>query len=195
MERRNCTIQKPLVSSFIRLVHILKDQKNQFGIVSIALHWIVAIALIMILLSGRELANGNPNLSYDEILLVHARVAYLVLPFFLFRLYWRLRQGYPEFTISKKLSHFIPPFQYLILISIFFSYLSSYFILNMDTNLWYLKQENIASMISEISIHTVVSKTAFLLIIIHIIAASIQILFAKNVNARRMISLPDNEKT
>lgn len=149
----------------------------------------------MILLSGRELANGNSNLSYDEILLVHARVAYLVLPFFLFRFHWRLRHGYPKFTIAKKLSHIIPPFQYLILISIFFSYLSCYFILNIDTNLWYLEQENLASMNSEISIHTFVAKTAFLLIIIHIIAASIQILFAKNVNARRMISLPDNEKT
>ncbi len=78
---------------------LLKDNPREFGVVSIALHWINALAVIALLVVGviSFFAPHGKGVGYrHELLELHTSIALVALPFIVMRTFWRVRYGKPE---------------------------------------------------------------------------------------------------
>ena len=74
----------------------MNDSKDSYGLISIALHWCVALAVILALITGTiSFIVGRGPLRTD-LLNFHMSVMSIAAPFVLFRLYWRFKHGKPK---------------------------------------------------------------------------------------------------
>jgi cytochrome b561 len=75
---------------------LIKDSKDQFGLVSILLHWTIALAVITLLATGiTAFVIGRGPLRTD-LLNFHLSLASVFIPVILVRLFWRSRSGKPK---------------------------------------------------------------------------------------------------
>jgi len=79
---------------------IVKDTNTRFGLVSVILHWYVALAVLTLLSTGLVIyligAHGALRPLRDDIAYFHLSIAMTSIPFFLFRIFWRITNGMPQ---------------------------------------------------------------------------------------------------
>lgn len=81
---------------------IWKDEETRFGIVSVALHWINAAAVITLLTIGLTLWPMPRDAERSSLLYLHMSVAVLAFPFIVARVVWRLRHGKPRSVVQSR---------------------------------------------------------------------------------------------
>jgi len=75
----------------------IKDAPTGYGWISIALHWLNAVAVVMIWFIGNKMADtGLPDGEAAELLRVHTSVAVTVYLLIWLRIGWRLYWGHPQ---------------------------------------------------------------------------------------------------
>ena len=78
---------------------LVKDTKNRFGAVSVFLHWYVAAAIFFLLPTGLVIDYFGPHgplrALRADLTWWHMSIAVTSVPFFLFRIFWRARNGKP----------------------------------------------------------------------------------------------------
>lgn len=79
---------------------LVNDSDTRFGLISVVLHWYVALAVLTLLSSGFVIyfigEHGVLRPFRDDIAYFHMSIAMTSIPFFLFRIFWRVRNGMPE---------------------------------------------------------------------------------------------------
>ena len=75
---------------------LIKDTKTQYGLVSVVLHWIIAVTIIILIPTGVWGHYLPLNTLKANVLNFHLSLACAIAPFFLFRIYWRLKSGKPK---------------------------------------------------------------------------------------------------
>ena len=79
---------------------LVNDTRTRFGLVSVVLHWYVALAVLTLLSTGLVITSigehGALRPLRDDIAYFHMSIAMTSIPFFLFRIFWRIRSGMPE---------------------------------------------------------------------------------------------------
>src|SRR4051812_31466589 len=75
---------------------LLKDTKDQFGLVSIVLHWAIALTVITLLATGLTAWSIGRGPMRTNLLNFHLSLASVFIPVILFRLFWRGRNGKPK---------------------------------------------------------------------------------------------------
>lgn len=79
---------------------LVKDSKTRFGFVSVFLHWYVAATIFFLLPTGATILYLGPHGPLrplrEDITWWHMSFAVTAIPFFLFRIFWRLRNGKPK---------------------------------------------------------------------------------------------------
>src|SRR5262245_42921266 len=80
---------------------LVNDTKTRFGLVSVLLHWYVAIAILGILLPTGFLIwfigpHGALRPLRADITFFHQSIALTSIPFFLARIFWRVKNGKPK---------------------------------------------------------------------------------------------------
>jgi cytochrome b561 len=75
---------------------LIKDTKTQYGLVSVAVHWLIAITIIILIPTGVWGHYLPLNQLKSNVLNFHLSLACAIAPFFLFRIYWRLKSGKPK---------------------------------------------------------------------------------------------------
>lgn len=75
---------------------LIKDTKDQYGLISIVLHWFVALAVITALITGTTAFIAGRGPLRTDLLNFHMSVMSIAAPFVLFRLYWRFKHGKPK---------------------------------------------------------------------------------------------------
>jgi cytochrome b561 len=79
---------------------LVKDTKDRFGLVSVLLHWYIAVTILFLLLSGSTInfvgVHGPLRPLRESLAWWHMSFAITAAPFILYRIYWRLRFGKPK---------------------------------------------------------------------------------------------------
>jgi cytochrome b561 len=79
---------------------LVKDTKDRFGLVSVALHWYIALTVLFLLLSGATInfvgVHGPLRPLRESLAWWHMSFAITAAPFILYRIYWRLHFGKPK---------------------------------------------------------------------------------------------------
>jgi len=73
----------------------MTDNSHQFGLVSILLHWTLAIMIISLFIVGNILEDMPKGPDKGQLMGLHQSMGMLVLMLVLVRLIWRIRQGFP----------------------------------------------------------------------------------------------------
>jgi cytochrome b561 len=73
----------------------LFDNPHSFGWLSIALHWITAIAIIVLWFVGDSIAAQEPDM-VEQRRSLHVTIALSFYLLLVFRIYWRARSGHPH---------------------------------------------------------------------------------------------------
>lgn len=74
----------------------MQDTLGRFGLVSILLHWVVAVAIIALLViahTGIDQPRGPERSFWAN---MHVSIAVVALPFILYRIWWRMKNGKPK---------------------------------------------------------------------------------------------------
>lgn len=75
----------------------LLDTQDRFGLVSIILHWLVALTVLSLLFIGFfELLHQPRGAERTFFANLHVSIAVVALPVILFRIFWRLKYGKPK---------------------------------------------------------------------------------------------------
>ncbi|MBA4502899.1 cytochrome b [Marinobacterium marinum] len=75
----------------------MKNSTAAYGLVSIVLHWVMALAIFALIALGLWMVELNYYSPwYQQAPFWHKSVGLLLVPILLFRLYWRLQQPTPE---------------------------------------------------------------------------------------------------
>jgi len=75
---------------------MLTDTKKGYGLISIALHWIVAAAIIFLFTSGQIFEELGRSDAGRTLRMVHVSIGAIAAAFFIARFVWRLAQGAPD---------------------------------------------------------------------------------------------------
>jgi cytochrome b561 len=75
---------------------LVRDTKDQYGLVSVLLHWIIALGVVVLLVTGTIGFVEGRGPFRTAILNFHLSLASVLAPLILFRLYWRLKSGKPK---------------------------------------------------------------------------------------------------
>ena len=75
---------------------LIKDTRDQFGIVSIVLHWAIALAVMTLLATGVTAFILGRGALRTNLLNFHLSLASVFIPIILFRVFWRGRNGKPK---------------------------------------------------------------------------------------------------
>jgi cytochrome b561 len=75
---------------------LVKDTKDQYGGVSVFLHWLIAAVVITLLATGTFGFFSGRGAARTNVLDFHLSLAAAVAPFILFRFYWRMKHGKPK---------------------------------------------------------------------------------------------------
>lgn len=78
----------------------MNDTRAQFSRKTIALHWVIALAMIAMVVFGLVLEDMPRSENKSALLQLHKSIGVVVLALALWRIVWRLRQGMPE-TVAK----------------------------------------------------------------------------------------------
>ena len=76
----------------------MKDQSNKLSKISIGLHWIIAISMISLLAVGIYMKENEVWSLYP----IHKSVGVILFSLILFRIYWRIKNGWPKQVDSMK---------------------------------------------------------------------------------------------
>jgi cytochrome b561 len=78
---------------------LVKDTKTRFGLVSVLLHWYITATILFLLPSGLLIDYIGPHGPLkplrEDMTWWHMSFAVTAIPFFLFRIFWRVRSGKP----------------------------------------------------------------------------------------------------
>lgn len=74
----------------------MNDTREQFSGKTVALHWIIALAMIGMVVFGLVLEDMPRSEGKSALLQLHKSIGVVVLALALWRLVWRLRQGMPQ---------------------------------------------------------------------------------------------------
>ena len=170
-----------------------QDKAHHYGLTSLVLHWVNAILILMVCLSGRQIFNPSSTLSQSESLAVHINVALFAIPLIGIRIFWRAYQGYPMPTKASRLRKGIALYHYFLFGLIIVSYISGlslasfnlFELLNPTGDILNAKNQGLHS-------HQLVGIIIYFSLLLHIIGASRQILFSKGSASKRMLSLDDD---
>jgi cytochrome b561 len=69
-----------------------KDTRSGYGLISIAAHWLAAVIIIAMLLTGNSIADSRDASAMQ----VHTGIAMATYVLLVFRVYWRLRHSHPD---------------------------------------------------------------------------------------------------
>lgn len=99
----------------------LRNTKEQFGLISKTLHWLIALCVIVLLMVGVSF-NFLPRDSIGTLIFIHKSAGITVLGLMLIRLMWQLINPYPEFPhtmpfIEKILARFVHGLLYVAVIA------------------------------------------------------------------------------
>jgi len=79
---------------------LVKDTKDRFGLVSVFLHWYIAVTVLFLILSGATInfvgVHGPLRPLRESLTWWHMSFALTAAPFILYRIYWRLHFGKPK---------------------------------------------------------------------------------------------------
>jgi cytochrome b561 len=79
---------------------LLRDTSTRFGLVSVVLHWYVAAAVLFLMVTGFFMYivgdQGTLRPVREDLMYFHASIAVTSVPFFLYRIFWRVRSGHPR---------------------------------------------------------------------------------------------------
>ncbi len=70
------------------------DTKTGYGWLSIALHWITAIIVLVMLIVGTSIP-GSSGAAYENMLRLHTSIAVLAYILLVARIVWRVKRGHP----------------------------------------------------------------------------------------------------
>ncbi|MDP6969102.1 MAG: cytochrome b [Gammaproteobacteria bacterium] len=98
----------------------ITDNSHQFGLVSILLHWILAVLIIGLFVIGNILEDMPRGPDKGQLMGLHQSIGMLVLALVLLRLIWRLRQGFPSPVNpdAKRLNHIAKLWHWALLVII-----------------------------------------------------------------------------
>lgn len=86
----------------------MKDTHAQFSVLTIFLHWLLAIAMISMLAFGLYLHELPRSPDKGFLIGIHKSVGVLILLVAIFRVYWRHHNGFPKpLSVLTKLQHFL----------------------------------------------------------------------------------------
>lgn len=74
----------------------MNDTREQFSGKTVALHWVIALAMIGMVVFGLVLEDMPRSDGKSALLQIHKSIGVVVLALALWRLTWRVRQGMPE---------------------------------------------------------------------------------------------------
>ncbi len=79
---------------------LIKDTKTRFGLVSVLLHWYIALTILCLLLSGSGIhflpAQGPLRPLRQDLTWWHMSFAVTAVPFVFYRIVWRIHYGKPK---------------------------------------------------------------------------------------------------
>jgi cytochrome b561 len=79
---------------------LIKDTKTRFGLVSVLLHWYIALTILVLLLSGTGIhflpVHGPLRPLRQDLTWWHMSFAVTAVPFVLYRIVWRIHYGKPK---------------------------------------------------------------------------------------------------
>lgn len=86
------------------------DTKEQFSTKTVTLHWIIALAMIGMVVFGLVLEDMPRSDGKSALIQIHKSIGVIVLALALWRLVWRVRQGMPQSVsvltpVQAKLAH------------------------------------------------------------------------------------------
>ena len=97
----------------------LKDQKNSYGWVSIAMHWLVATLIFTLWFTGDSISFFETRTERGNQRLLHMSIAVCAYGFIWFRIGWRLFSKHPSLDGQSRLDHWIAnTAHYLMLVAI-----------------------------------------------------------------------------
>jgi cytochrome b561 len=87
---------------------LYKDTKDQYGVVSVTLHWIIAVSVIILLCTGTYgFFTTIKNVYRPYVLNFHLSLASTIAVLIVFRFYWRMKYGKPKLPPQKPALDFI----------------------------------------------------------------------------------------
>lgn len=180
-----------------------RDTKTAYGLVSIANHWILAVAIIAMITVGLIVDGMDRSPERSQLLALHKATGVFVLALALWRVVWRLAQGFPgsvghhsQFErVSAHISHWL--LLALILIMPLSGLLWSLFngravpVYGFFEIPAFARQEAIADLFE--TIHRLASKALIGVIGVHVLAAFKHHFIDRDATLKRMLGLRSAE--
>jgi cytochrome b561 len=183
----------------------IKDAPSGYGWLSIALHWLNAVAVVMLWFIGNKMTGPNiESAEAAELLRVHTSVAITVYALLWLRIIWRFRSGHPQglpdqgriaFTIARTVHYSLLVTIAVMLVSgplqVFFAGERIGFYNLLDIESPFTANEGLHAFFA--TAHRWGGNVLFVTALVHMSAAAKQILFGRGETARRMTS-PTGER-
>lgn len=176
---------------------MLRDSDESFGWISIGLHWLTAISVIFLYLTGEELEELVRGPERSEALLTHVSIGMIILIPVLYRIFWRMSSGSPERPAQNRalelLATWIP---ILLLIAVFIAMISGVLVPwsvgnSLDVFDWFAIPSPLASsrpfheFLEEV--HALSSHAILALFVLHILGTLKHVIFDRDNTLTRML--------
>lgn len=174
---------------------MLKNSNDTYGTVAKALHWLMAIAIIMMLIMGYFLEDLNNPIYYKA----HKATGFILLLLAMIRLIWRIINPVPEYNISipkilallAHLGHYtlyllmiIMPLSAFIASNAAFKPVSFFFLFDMES---IFSEKNLELAKNMMNIHKFLAVVFILVIAAHFLAALYHHYYRKDNVLKRML--------
>ncbi|MGI9373055.1 MAG: cytochrome b [Hyphomicrobiales bacterium] len=73
-----------------------RDAYSEFSRRTVALHWLIAIAIIGVFALGTYMEDLEASPFTFQLYAIHKSIGMLILPVALYRIWWRMKNGFPE---------------------------------------------------------------------------------------------------
>lgn len=183
----------------------INDASAGYGWLSIGLHWLAAVAVIMLWFIGNKMtAEGTAPNEYTELLRVHTSVAVTVYALLLYRVFRRLNNGFPDRSANQpkplfRIARIVHCILLLCILVMLFSGPLAVWTNGDSIGLFTFAEITSPFTANEswhgplAAMHRIVAKILLIVFLIHIAGAFRQILFSNAETSNRMLVATDDK--